>query len=435
MGTVVLPWGEDETVSLDLPSSWKLKGVREPEAPPASLDVAEELEKALAAPFGSPPLEEFAGSARTAAIVVDDRTRPTPVHKIAARAVQELESAGLSRDQMTIVIALGTHRDMTEEEIEVRLGKETASSVKVINHRYENPEDLVNAGKSRRFGIPCAFNRDVMNADVVVSIGCIEAHEQAGVGGGYKNIMPGVSGPDPIYKTHAFKFQKPPRISSSGMPKSKCRFRQAVDDCGELIGDKLFIINTVFVRGFVAAVVAGDPIKAHDAGRAIYERMAGIELDGLADIVISDARPLDIDLRVSLKSCFNSSAALKKGGLFICVSCTEEGMGDLRLPDRVPVFAKQAIKAIPLNVLAPLASRINVSPDQAAGTISLLRMLRSFKRMLFLTGMEEGLDTFKNMGMEFFTDKEKLMDRARELMPGGEVLVLPHGGSSFVCWE
>ncbi len=435
MDPIVLPWGKDETVDLELPASWRLKGTREPEAPPASLDIVEELDKALQKPIGSPSLKVFAKDAKTAAIVIDDRTRPTPVHRIARRVVEELEGAGMTRDNMTIVIALGTHRDMTEEEIKERVGEETASTVRVINHRYEDASKLVSAGKSRRFRLPCSFNREVMNADVVVSIGCIEAHEQAGVGGGYKNIMPGVSDPAPIYKTHAFKFQKPPRISSSGMPKSKCRFRQAVDDCGELLGPKLFIVNTVFVRGFVAALVAGDPIKAHDAGRAVYERMAGIELDSAADIVISDARPLDIDLRVTLKSCFNSSAALKKGGLFICVSRTEEGLGDLRLPSNMPSFSRQVIKAAPLNILAPTANKINVSPDQAAGTISLVRMLKSFKRLLFLTTMEEGMETFKNMGIEFFTDGNKLMERARELMPSGDVLVLPHGGSSFVCWD
>ncbi|MFO8058350.1 MAG: lactate racemase domain-containing protein [bacterium] len=435
MEPIILPWGKDETVELDKPAAWRLKGVKEPVAPSASLDVASELDKGLARPIGMPPLQELAQKAASAAIVIDDRTRPTPVHLIAPRVVEELESAGISRDSMVVVIALGTHRDMTEPEICERVGEDVARTVRVINHRYDDPANLVSAGRSRRFRLSCSFHREVMNADLVVSIGCIEAHEQAGVGGGYKNIMPGVSDPAPIYKTHAFNFQKPPRISSSGMPKSECRFRQAVDDCGELLGPKLFIVNTVFVRGQVAALVAGDPVRAHDAGREVYERMAGIELPEAADIVISDARPLDIDLRVTLKSCFNSSAALKKGGLFICVSRTEEGLGDLRLPGRMPSFARQVIKATPLNLLSPLANRINVSPDQAAGTVSLLRMLKSFKRLLFLTSMEEGMDAFKNMGMEFFTDRDKLMARAQELMPEGEFLVLPHGGSSFIRWD
>jgi hypothetical protein len=46
------------------------------------------------------------------------------------------------------------------------------------------------------------------------------------------------------------------------MPKSQCRRRQAVDECGALLGPQVFIVNTVMG----GAVVAGDPLRAHDAG-------------------------------------------------------------------------------------------------------------------------------------------------------------------------
>lgn len=430
-----LPWGKDETIKFPLPDGWNLKAVLEPDRPAQLPEFDKELDRAMVNPIGSTRLGEFARRGKSACVIIDDRTRPTPVGAILPRAIEEIHQAGIQDNNIVILIALGTHRDMTDDEIRKRVGEDIARKYRVVNHHYLDKNDLVHVGNTPTHGIPVTLNRLAVEADTVLSIGCIEAHEQAGAGGGYKNIMPGIAGAEPIHATHTAKFQKPDRISSSGMPKSKCRFRQAVDEAGALLGPKVFIVNTVLDPVNIVAIVAGDPIAAHEAGRKIHEKMAAVKLDAPADVVIADARPLDIDLRVSMKACFNASPALKPGGLFISVSSAHEGLGDLRVPPGLPNGAKSFIKKMPMAIMEPLAMRINKSPDQAAGTISVIKLLKTAERWLYLTSIPGGVPAFKSIGIEFFNDMTALLARAREIKPIADVVVLPHAGASFIAWD
>ncbi len=432
---VRLPWGKDDSLVFSFPEGWKLRAVLQPESPSKLPKLDDEVDRAMKNPIGSPPLHEFARRGRTACVLIDDRTRPTPVRAVLPRVIQELNQAGVPDKDMVILITLGTHRDMTEEEIAERAGPEIVKRIRTVNHHYLDKDEIVFVGKSPTHGVPVTINKQVVESDTIVSVGCIESHEQAGVGGGFKNFMPGVAGPEPIHFTHTAKFQKPERISSSGMPKERCRFRQAVDECGALLGPKVFIVNTVLDPIRTVAVVAGDPVKAHEEGRKIFERMAAVQLDEPASVVIADAHPLDIDLRTSMKACFNASAALEPGGLLITVSKVPESLGDLRLPESLPSITKWIIRNIPQKLLEPLATRINTSPDQAAGSVSLMKILKTAEAWLYLTSMTSGVSALQAMGIEFFTDMTALLERAHKIKPRADVVILPKAGASFIAWD
>jgi nickel-dependent lactate racemase len=432
---ISLPWGKTDTIEFQVPQGWNIKDILQPQSPPEIPEMQAELDKAMNNPVGLPRLKEFARRGKTACVVIDDRTRPTPVSMLIPRVIQELNQAGVKDEDITILIALGTHRFMTEDEIAERIGPDIPGRIRIVNHDYMNKSEIVSVGKTPTHGVPVTFNRLVKEADTVVSIGCIESHEQAGVGGGHKNLMPGVAGPEPIHFTHNASFQKPERISSSGMPRERCRFRQAVDECGGLLGDKVFIVNTVLEPIRTVAIVAGDPIKAHAEGRKIFESMAAVSLPERAEVVIADAHPLDLDLRTSMKACFNASAALARGGLFITISRAPEGLGDLRLPASLPPGARAIIKKAPLKALELLSSRINTSPDQAAGSVSLMKILKAADAWLYLTSDTSGVKALQSMGIEFFTDLNSLAERAKEIKPNAEAVVLPKAGASFIAWD
>ena len=428
-----LPWGNDDEIGLALPRGWKLREVLVPNHLEALPVLADELERALRQPIGLPPLSTFARRGPTACVVVDDRTRPTPVAAILPRVLRELNDAGVTDDKITVLIALGTHRDMTEAELVERLGREAMGRVKVVNHSMD-PSALADLGRTPTDGIPVTLNRLLVAADTVVSIGVIEAHEQAGFGGGYKNLMPGCAGWEPIRATHNSAFQKPERISSAGMPRSRCKFRRAVDECGALLGPKVWIVNVVLDPVKVIAVVAGDPIAAHEAGTEMIARMAAVRLSGPADVVIAGSSPLDLDLRLSFKACFNAAAALKPGGLFISVSKASEGMGDLRMPKRLLPIARPLIRLIPTGIVERLSANYVPTPDLAAGTISLLKLIKAGRAWLFLTAADE-VNVLKNCGIDFFKDPAALMARAQELLPTAEVVALPRAGASYIAWD
>ena len=79
--TLSLPWGS-ETLSLELPSDWQLLGVMQPNPLPVPADACQEIERSLAEPTGSPRLKDLVKPGAKIALVIDDDSRPTPVHLI-----------------------------------------------------------------------------------------------------------------------------------------------------------------------------------------------------------------------------------------------------------------------------------------------------------------------------------------------------------------
>lgn len=433
---ITFPWGPGgDTFQFSLPEDWRIKTILEPNHPDNLPASEEELDRALANPIGSDPLKQFAKRGKTALIVIDDRTRPTPVDKLLPRVVEELNQAGVTDSNITIIVALGTHRSMTDEEIVERIGADMRARLKVVQHDCFDKKNNVPMGKTPTHGVSVSFNRLAVESDTIVSISCIEAHEIAGFGGGYKNLMPGLAGTEAIYATHNARFVRPERISNSGMPRERNRFRIMIDECGALLGPKVFIVNTVLDPVNIVAIVAGDPLEAHAEGRRIVSSFSSVKLDSLADVVIANARPLDIDLRTSFKACLNAATALKPGGLFISTSAAPDAIGDMRLPSSLPKIAKEFIRLVPLRFLEQIIPLVNKHPDQAVGTISALSILKKADAWLYYTPVTEGIGPLRSVGIEFFNDMDKLWKRAKQIRPQAEVVLLPQAGASFIAWD
>src|SRR5262245_27814835 len=78
-------------------------------APPLA-DAAGVLKHKLAHPTGSPSLTELARGKKTASIAICDITRPVPNAFLLAPILEILESAGIARENILILIATGLHR-------------------------------------------------------------------------------------------------------------------------------------------------------------------------------------------------------------------------------------------------------------------------------------------------------------------------------------
>lgn len=83
---------------------------------------------------GSPPLDLAAGRASSAAIVVDDDTRPTPVARLLPLITDHLLAQRIDPSRIQIVIAVGTHRPMSEASMRERVGDEVFASFGVSNY-------------------------------------------------------------------------------------------------------------------------------------------------------------------------------------------------------------------------------------------------------------------------------------------------------------
>ena len=104
-----------------------------PKMPPGRTE-PEIIKGALTSPIGCRTLSEMVQGKKKILIVSDDHHRPTPIKRILPFILDELHSAGIRNEQIEIIMALGSHRAMTSEEIKVKLGEKIASDFRVINH-------------------------------------------------------------------------------------------------------------------------------------------------------------------------------------------------------------------------------------------------------------------------------------------------------------
>jgi len=166
------------------------------------------LEKALANPISSPRLSQLAKGKRNVLIAVDDYTRTTPTETALPLVLDELNCAGLADEAISIILAGGSHRPMTDEEIERKLGPEIRCRFKVLPHDREHQGELVTIGKLE--GCPLDIRKEAARADLIVGIGHITPHGVAGFSGGAKIIFPGVSGPRFTSLTHWLSVEHAP---------------------------------------------------------------------------------------------------------------------------------------------------------------------------------------------------------------------------------
>ena len=117
--TLTLPWGKEE-LSLSLPDDWHLAGVLDPSTFPGVRGAMDHVRLGLMEPIGSPCLADLARAGMRVVLVIDDLSRPTPVGRILPGVLEELAQGGVRWEDITLVVALGLHRPMEEDEISER---------------------------------------------------------------------------------------------------------------------------------------------------------------------------------------------------------------------------------------------------------------------------------------------------------------------------
>ena len=116
-------WYENRERELVLPDCWQVDNLNSPGFDKPGLSPAQIREK-IDRPLEGPTLEEMARGKKQAVIVFDDMTRPTPVKDIAPFVLDSLHRAGMKRDQVRFLWALGTHGAYDMINARKKLGEE-----------------------------------------------------------------------------------------------------------------------------------------------------------------------------------------------------------------------------------------------------------------------------------------------------------------------
>ena len=241
--------------------------------------------EALDDPYG-PPLSTLAAPRDEVALVVTDITRATPDDVLVDLLLSELREGGVDRADVTVVVGLGLHRPLSDEEIEDLLGPHADLAV---NH---DPDAVSSVG--RVDGVPVEVYPAVAEADLVVSTGMVEPHQYAGFSGGAKTVVVGAGGEKLIRYTHG-----PDLLGHEGVRLGRIEgnpFREFLDRAGDLAGPDFCLNVTHGPAGFLDAA-AGDP-RAVVADLAESAREAlSVPVEGTYDAVVAGVgAPKDANL-------------------------------------------------------------------------------------------------------------------------------------------
>jgi nickel-dependent lactate racemase len=307
----------DGTVEVSLPDC-ETTVVRPPGG--EAIDVREAARETLADPHG-PPLAERVDPDDAVAIVVTDVTRATPDDVLLDALLADLGAAGVSREQVTVVVGLGLHRPMSDDEIESALGEHAALAV---NH---DPDRTVEVGSVD--GCPIQLFEPVARADVVCSTGMVEPHQYAGFSGGAKTAVIGAGGESQIRYTHG-----PELLGREGVRLGRIQdnpFREFLDRAGD-VAEVAFALNVTHGPAGTTGVSAGDP-------RAVVRDLASTARDALSieladryDAVVAGVgAPKDANLyqatRAATYLVLGASNPLREGGRVVVPAGLPEGAG------------------------------------------------------------------------------------------------------------
>jgi nickel-dependent lactate racemase len=300
---------------------------------PAVSDERQAVIKALKAPIGSPPLSEIVKEGDRVVIIASDITRNVRNQVVIPAIIDELREAHVPYEDITIVVATGTHRGHTFQELEYLFGPEVTKRVRIVDHDSKNKDDLVYIGTTSR-GTPVWINRLVAEADKVIITGGIVYHSMAGFGGGRKAICPGVSGFDTIQHNH--KLMLNPPEEGGGLKETvgcgRLKDNPMAEDMDEIAAmvNPSFMVNVILNdEGKIAKVVAGDYRKAFEEGCRVVEKFFSLKVKEKADVLFLSCGgfPKDIDLYQATKAVENSIGVLKEGGAVVLFAECPEGVG------------------------------------------------------------------------------------------------------------
>ncbi|WP_048601300.1 nickel-dependent lactate racemase family protein [Rubeoparvulum massiliense] len=316
---ILLPYG-NETKLIQLSGHQEIKIYDFPKIAPFAED--ERLVDALREPIGSPPLQMLVQNAKSACILVSDSTRLVPTAKLVDQLMTKLKEGGMREEEITVVIALGTHRRQTEREMIQIVGEKWMGKLNILNH---SPlvEDAVLLGQTTR-GTPVEVYRPVIEAELRIATGNIEPHWLVGMSGGLKALMPGVASERAIQAHHALsrEYQVQPGMVENPL-------RDDLEEWQQFLPIH-FLFNTVVnPQRQIMAAVSGDPLAAFRKGVELAKPYFFHPMPPPFEVTVASAggTPKDMNLYQLIKSLQNASQITKKGGVIVLVGECGEGFG------------------------------------------------------------------------------------------------------------
>jgi nickel-dependent lactate racemase len=290
---------------------------------PCISDWRGEIERAFSNPIGSPRLEEIVKKKgkkpgdMTVSVTVSDITRPVPYKGekgILGPILRTLESQGIRRENVKIIVGTGMHRASTHDEKVQMYGKEIVDQYTVLDHDCENEDLLVSIGKTKR-GTNVYVNRDFHSADLKIATGLVESHFMTGISGGRKAICPGLVDVKTISRFHGPHYLEDPNATNLILEGNPCH--EEALEVARTVGVDFIANATVDKDMCLTQVFTGELVEAHMEAFEMIKGYAEIPLERQFDIVLTHGGYVGRDHYQTAKAGVGAVPAAKKGGVII----------------------------------------------------------------------------------------------------------------------
>lgn len=237
-------------------------------------DPVQATEEALRNPLGTRPIKELVNAGSKVVIGFPDRVKggsqETSHRRVTINLVlDELERAGVKKQNIKLVCGIGLHRKNTHDEFVQYLGEDLVGRVgltNLVNHDAEDPDGIVTLGESKH-GNWVDFNRDAYEADLTVLLGHTMGNPYGGYSGGYKMPSTGFTTWRSIRSHHTPKTM----YKDDFVPASTAsHFRDQLRDIGKTVeagmNKEFFLVDAVLnASSQQLAVRAGVPDEVEAA--------------------------------------------------------------------------------------------------------------------------------------------------------------------------
>jgi nickel-dependent lactate racemase len=321
-----LPYGKS---SIEVPDLWNGRATILSPGPFPDPDPEKIVNHALNNPLGGVRLEELCGAGSRVACVIPDLTRRAAVREYLPILLQRLSDIGVEQTDVTIIIALGIHRPLTDTEISKLVGDAVHDRYRIINHDPDGKGSNSPLGKTDA-GIPVEINKSVAKADCVILTGGITYHYFAGYGGGRKSLLPGVASREACETHHRLVVSwRRGTLEGDLVPGvliDNPVHKQMIQACTFI--SPIFVLNVVTEpEGRTIAASAGELEAAHMDACRKYDSWFRRELQAPSKLVIAGAGgyPKDVNFVQAHKGLFAAHQAVAGDGAVILAADCAEG--------------------------------------------------------------------------------------------------------------
>jgi lactate racemase len=270
------------------------------------------------------------GRVKTVAIIVADKTRLCGYETILPWVVNVLHDMGVEQEQIVFYIAYGTHPPQSDEESRRAYGH-IFDRYRFVHHDCQDESGFEFLGATKR-GTSIKVRRDVLESDLILTVGAVSHHYFAGYGGGRKLLFPGVAERNAIYANHSLFLDKESRSLSTGCWPGNLEGNPLAADLEEIheVLPEYYSIHALLnSKGRPARYFFGNSYKEFLEVCGELDSYYQIKIDEPFDMVIASAGgyPKDINMIQAHKSIHNAANLVKDGGTLVILAECADGVG------------------------------------------------------------------------------------------------------------